>query len=148
MRYQVVDVLSAIDYVKPLLEKHWEEIAFYKDKIKLDPEWDFYKSLGDNIHCVVAFNEDKVVGYFVCFIKEHPHYKNSLWAQNDVLYIDPEYRGKGVGKGMIQFAEKALKYRGVEVLNINMKVNNLFDELLKDLDYNPYECIYSKFIGD
>ena len=31
--------------IKPLLEKHWEEVALHQGKIKLNPDWKEYARL-------------------------------------------------------------------------------------------------------
>lgn len=132
----------------PLLEKHWEEIALNKDKIKLNPDWDAYSDLedADVLRVFTARDGDKLVGYFVTFVKEHIHYKDHLFAYNDILFLSANYRKGFVGPKLMKFAEKCLKEDGVAVLVVNTKLHKPFDMLLKWLGYKHIENLYSKVL--
>jgi GNAT superfamily N-acetyltransferase len=132
----------------PLLEKHWQEIALNKDKIKLNPDWDAYADLEDAgvLRIFTARDDNKLVGYFVTFVKLHLHYKDHLFAYNDVLFLASDYRKGFVGPKLMKFAEKCLKEDGVAVLVVNTKLHKPFDTLLKWLGYKHVENLYSKVL--
>ena len=89
-----------------------------------------------------------MVGYFVIIARQHPHYKDHIFAANDIVYIDPDYRKGLAGYFLIKYAEKDLKKRGVSVLVVNTKVHKPFDAVLERLGFENVERIYSKYIGD
>lgn len=133
----------------PLLEKHWEEIALNKEKIKLNPDWKAYADLEDaDILKIFTAREDgkKLVGYFVVFVKAHIHYKDHLFAYNDILFVDEDYRKGFTSVRLMKFAEKCLKVDGVEVMVVNTKRHKPFDSLLIWLGYKHVENLYSKVL--
>jgi GNAT superfamily N-acetyltransferase len=89
-----------------------------------------------------------VVGYFVVLVGRNIHYKDHLFAQNDIIYVHPDYRKGSTGARLIKFAEKCLKEDGVSVLTINTKVHKPFDPLMERLGFNLIERVYSKYLGD
>ena len=76
----------------PLLEVHWEEIADDKDKIKLNPDDATYFLMQEKglLHCLICRFEGKIVGYLVTFLMHHPHYKDHIYAQNDIFFLHKE----------------------------------------------------------
>ncbi len=134
----------------PLLERHWEEIALNKDKIKLDPDWEAYETLelNGNLAIFTARVDEELVGYFVVIVGSNIHYKSTIFAENDLIYIAPEYRKGRIGANLIKFAQRYLKNDGVSVLNINTKTHKPFGKLLTYLGFNKIEEVYSKYLGD
>ena len=135
----------------PLIEKHWEEIAVNQDKIKLNPDFDKYVQMNDcGVLKVYTARDDfgKLIGYFLVMLAPHLHYQDHVFAMNDILYVDPAYRGSTVAYRLIKFVEKQLKEEGVSVLMINMKVHAPFDRFLEGLGFSNTERVYTKFIGD
>jgi len=147
--YQEESAQDCLEEIKPLIEMHWEEIAVYKDKIKLNPDFDKYLLLDSMgmLHILTARDDDKLIGYFISFIQPNMHYKDSLFATNDILYIDPVYRKGSVGYKLFKKAEDSLKGIGVDVIIIHSKVNNDFKPLMDKLGYERIEYNYSKHVG-
>lgn len=133
-----------------LIRLHWEEIAVNKDKIKLNPDWDAYHALEQNqrLKIFTARSEEELVGYFVVITGSNLHYKDHVFAVNDILYLRKEYRKGRTGIKLIKFAEKYLRDDGVSVLNINTKVHKPFDVLMEHMGFGLVERVYSKYIGD
>lgn len=146
--YQQESLVTVKADIIPLLEKHWEEVALNKEKIKLNPDWDAYANLEDaGVLKIFTSREDgKLVGYFVVFVKAHIHYKDHLFCYNDVIFIDEEYRKGFTSPRLIKFAEKCLKADGVEVMIVNTKMHKPFDSLLIWLGYKHIENLYSKVL--
>ena len=146
--YQQESLVTVKADIIPLLEKHWEEVALNKEKIKLNPDWDAYANLEDaGVLKIFTSREDgKLVGYFVVFVKSHIHYKDHLFCYNDVIFVDEEYRKGFTSPRLIKFAEKCLKADGVEVMIVNTKRHKPFDSLLVWLGYKHIENLYSKVL--
>lgn len=134
--------------IKPLLEKHWHEIAVNKENIKLNPDWHTYHLLEDAnvLKIFTARNEGVLVGYFVVLVKHNIHYKDHLFATNDVLFLSEDFRKGRTGVDLLKFAENCLKEDGVSVLTINTKCHKPFDRLLDWLGYTQIERVYSKYL--
>ena len=144
MNYQVERFAEVIDEIKPLLTAHWLEIARHKDKIALNPDYEKYRLLdeGGMLHVVTVRKETKLVGYFVTFVVPHIHYKDHTMATNDILYVDPDYRGGTAAFKMFKYAETTLKDMGVTKLTVNMKSAHEFGSLLEHMGYKEIEKVY------
>lgn len=134
------------DAATSLLWAHWREVALNKDIIPLDPDWDAYERLEDDgkLRIFTARDGIKLVGYFVVIVSSHLHYKSTLFAENDLIYLDPDYRKGHVAARLIRFAEKCLREDGVTVLMINTKDHRPFDPLLVRSGYGLVERVYGK----
>ena len=148
--YQTEKIIDIKDEIDPLIKLHWEEIALNKDKILLDPDWDKYFDLCDSdlLKTFTARLDGELIGYFVVMVYPHLHYKNNLFAVNDVIYLKEEFRNTSTGYKLISFAENSLKNAGVDVLVLNTKVHKPFDNLCEKAGYKLTERIYSKYLGD
>lgn len=134
--------------IKPLLQDHWEEVAVNKSVIKMNPDWEAYHNLEDNgaLRIFTARSDDTLIGYFVVLIRSHIHYKDHIFAANDVLFLKQEHRKGLTGAKLMKFAEKCLKDDGVSVLVVNTKRHKPFDGLLEWLGYSHVENVYSKYL--
>lgn len=141
---------EVVEDIKPLIENHWEEIALNKEKIKLNPDWEIYEALNDidRLRIFTVRDDGRLVGYNILIINKHLHYKDHVFAVNDLIFIDEAYRGRTVAYRLIKYVEKMLKESGVSVMVMNMKVKSPFDKLLEGCGFTYVERIYSKYIGE
>lgn len=146
--YQQEFLVTTEKDARPLLEKHWQEIAVNKEHIKLNPDWEAYADLeaSGNLKIFTARDGSALVGYFVVFVRNHIHYKDHLFAHNDILFLSEPYRKGFTGIKLIKFAEECLKADGVSVLTVNTKTHKPFDGVLQRLGFNHVENIYSKLL--
>lgn len=111
-----------LEEVKPLLEKHWDEISHFKD-IPLDPDYDLYLKMQQlkMIHCYSMRQPNGALsGYAVYFVRPNMHYKQCLTATEDIIFVDPEKRGYGMF--FISWCDEQLKKLGVQVVTHHIKV--------------------------
>lgn len=128
----------------PLLEKHYLEISHYLD-IPLDPDWPQYQKLEDVGALRVFTARDEALtmtGYAVFFVRHNIHYKSSLQALQDVLFIDPTNRG--FGAKFILWCDKELRAEGVQVVYHHVKDAHNFGALLERFDYQLVDHIYAR----
>ncbi len=129
---------QCINEIVPLFTNHWKEIANHQGVIPLDPDFDKYQNVEDNnmLRIYTARDDGKLIGYFISFVSPHMHYKSTIYALNDIMYIDPSYRGSTVGFRLIKGAMVDLKSNcGVDKLVIHMKVTHEFRKLLTKLGF-------------
>lgn len=132
-----------------MIAQHWEEIALNQDKIKLNPNWDAYRSLEGigAFRIFTARDDGKLAGYFAVFVEPNLHYQDHLFARNDVLFLNEDYRKGFCGVKLIRFAEKCLKDDGVSVLAINTKAHKDFSSILNWMGFDKTETVHTKYIG-
>lgn len=134
-----------------LIDLHYKEIALNQSKVKLNPDWALYAALEaeGKLKIFTARDAGVLVGYFVVVVGVNMHYKDHLFACNDIIYLHKDYRRGFAGVKLIKFAKACLTEDGVSVLTINTKVHQPFDKLLERLGFNLIERVYSSYLqGD
>jgi len=148
--YQVEKLRDIQQEMEPLLEAHYHEVhAFIEEGILLDPDWDKYYALEDlgMVHTVTARSEGLLVGYYVSGLSYNLHYKANLYANNDVLYLDPALRNTGAALDMFAYVEKCYIELGVDVMTVHMKNTAPFKSLCGAMGMKEIETMYGKYIG-
>jgi hypothetical protein len=144
---------ESIVHLKPelthLIQRHYEEIAWKRDKIPLDVDWERYGELerAGVVHFYTARMDGILIGYSCYIVNRHLHYKTTLFAQNDVLYIDKPYRGRK-GAGFIRWCEEQLKALGVQVHGLHIKKWFDWSPLALRMGFEHMDGIYMKWIGN
>ncbi len=142
--FQRENLVDIWDEMLPLFEKHYAEIAHYKD-IVLNPDKEIYMTLEQNnlIRAYTARDEDKsLIGYAVFFVKANMHYRDSLQASQDVIFIDPTKRGFGMK--FINWCDNELLKEGVQVVYHHVKKAHDFGKILERLNYKLVDLIYGR----
>ena len=88
------------------MEEHWKEIALDKELIKLNPDWEGYARL-DGINALrvyTARKDGKLVGYFVVIVGKSLHYRDHLFANNDIIFLAKSARRGLTGMKLIKYA--------------------------------------------
>lgn len=117
---------DVIEELKPLLARHWRELALYQDDIAFDPDYDKYAVLETTgiLRMYIARSDDAVVGYAVYVAVPHLHYRNDVWAKCDILWVAPEHRRQHTGVLLLRFVEAQLRAEGVSVMHTSGKVEH------------------------
>jgi GNAT superfamily N-acetyltransferase len=141
---------DVIEEAKPLLARHWEEIALFKDKVKLAPDYDKYAELaeGGNLHICTVRSDGELIGYHAAFLSNHPHYKNDLMALTDIFYLTPEFRRGLLGFRFFRFIEGELKKLGVVKMMAGSKTSLDLRVLFIRLGWIETDIMHGKYIGD
>lgn len=132
-----------------LFEKHYQEIAWKKDKIKLNPNYDKYNAAFDKglMKVYTARQDEKLIGYAVWLVAPHLHYQDTIKAMNDILYVDPDKRGGSVGIQLIKFSEKMLKEIGVNSIALHIKKSFDWGNVAVKMGYECTESNFEKYIS-
>ena len=154
--YEPVKLSEIKNTVWPLLLKHWDEIALNKNKVPLDPDWDYYFQLENAgaFQAIGALDENgTIVGYSSYFMQRNPHYKSLCMAIGDIFYLDPAYRKGWAGVGLLSAAEKHLyqvfrEQRDEASLYVvhKEKVHFPIGSVLTRLRYKLIEHYYAKLL--
>ncbi len=138
-------VENFIDEAMPLFEDHYLEIAKYKD-VPLDIDVTVYKVLEElgKLRVFTARDDDLLVGYAIYTVSPHPHYKGTIHAIQDILYLTPSYRKGRLGMKLISYADDRLQKEGAQVVTQHVKVYADFGGILELLGYEKMEHIWVK----
>lgn len=148
LTFQTERLSECLEEAKPLLARHWQEIALNKDIIPLAPDYQRYFSLErDQKLCVcTARDEGRIVGYAVYVYDRQLHYP-VLWAESDIFYVDPDLRRPRVAHRLIGFTEEELKHRGVRVMHSRAKIEHpAAGRVLESMGHKPIETVYAKVL--
>lgn len=150
LSFQVENYFDVIEEGRPLLLRHWDEIALDKDNVPLDPDWGRYESLerGGALSIVTARNNGKLVGYSVMVVQPGLHYRSCLEARMDIFWLAPELRGRMGGVRLFKAVEAELKRRGVKRIYAGSKLHKDSSRLFVALGYKPIEQWFSKWLGE
>jgi GNAT superfamily N-acetyltransferase len=135
--------------LKPLLARHWDEIAVHKD-IPLDPDWQRYHRMAEAgaLHIFICRVNGRIVGYAPFIVNHHLHYRQSKWAQNDIIWVAPEHRRGGLGHALLDVALKYLRRQGVQVVSIDAKTAHpALSALLDAMSFERVEVGHQLRIG-
>jgi GNAT superfamily N-acetyltransferase len=142
--YQHESFDHVIDEIKPMLEQHYYEVCAHPQVLKLNPDYTKYKEF-DRMGLIRIFtardqeHKARLIGYFISFIHPHMHYQDTVYAVNDVLYLDPEYRSGSVAYHLTNEALDDLKGCGVDIVTVHMKIKHEFRRLLRHLGFEQTE---------
>jgi len=136
---------SLIDEITPILEVHRNELQSFKD-MQLNPNWDVYRAIQEinKLMCLVAREDNEIVGYAIFVIDKNLHYKDFTFAVEDVFYIVGDKRGSRIAVNLIRKSEKILKEMGVDVITHHAKFINSFAPFLEKLGYKKTETMLAK----
>lgn len=137
--------------IQPVLRnEHWEEVGHYKD-IPIDMEWEKYAALEKmgKLMCFTIrgplneeFKETVLQGYAFFIVDKHLHYKNTIVASQDILYVRKPYRG--IGKTFLAWCDDQLKNEGVVTVTHHAKPWFNYGELFEKLGYEKAETLWSR----
>ncbi len=129
----------------PMMEAHYVECYPYQD-IGLQVDTALYEQCED-LDCFRAFTAragETLIGYAAFFMRHHAHYKLSLQAYHDSLYIAPDWRFGLTGPALIAYTERSLRDEGVQVVSQACKAGTDVGKLLMRLGYEAMDVIYTK----
>lgn len=144
--YQVETFDEAKEGIALLLHAHWHEVGLSHEVMPLNPDWEKYQAAYEagTLLIATARLDGALIGYNVFFIIPHIHYKTTMVAMNDVLFLQAAHRRGRVGMQLIAFAETVLRERGVVKVFMHVKKHLNFGSLLGYLGYAPEETVWAK----
>lgn len=140
---------SAVEELRPLTERHWQEVALNQDKVKLSPVWERYEELARQgiLRVIVARNSSKQpVGYIVALVMPHLHYRELLTAYVDIFFLLPEARNGMTGAMMFAFFESEMRRAGVRLMLSGTKLKLDLGKLFEWLDWTESDHLYQKLL--
>lgn len=96
----------------------------------------------ENVDLFVAELESKLIGYVLAF-HHYTFYANGLISWVEELYVEEEYRGNNIGKGLMQLIEDAAKERNTKLIALSTRRASKFYEAI---GYEKSATYYKKTI--
>ena len=133
------------DEAVELFKRHYEEVAERQDVIELDPNIERYNLLykAKTLEIHTARDNGKLIGYSLWVVVNHLHYKKSITASSDVLYISPEYRQGMLGYKFIKWTTEEIKKRNPQRILFHMKPFLDYGKIVERLGGHYFEKTYS-----
>lgn len=128
----------------PLMRAHWEEVANWKDDVPLDVDLPRLAQLEaqGSARAWTARADGELMGYVVCLVGPHLHYRSTLHAWIDVVYVVPALRSTGVGRRLLLKVMGDLKEIGVKRWIAHVKLAHDFGPLLDQFGMVATEVNY------
>jgi len=147
VEYNIENPSEIKEELLPLHEKHYED-DFRKSTTALDIDWGIYNLLYEDgsLICMIAREEEKIVGYMTTHVATHPHNKNTVLASMDTLFVDIEHRSKGIATGLMTSTEKEAYIRGAVYMNAGFRDEALAELVAGKLGYKKIECTLGKVL--
>lgn len=147
---QVETLRECMEEWLPLLPGHHAELALFKDKMPLDPNFDTYLAREDagELQFVTLRADGALVGYWISIIAPGLHYKSTLTATMDILYVHPDHRGQAAGFLLADTVKADLIRRGVKVWWAGSKMHKGIAWFLERLGMEKAEEYFVMWIGE
>lgn len=123
------DIDSILDLLAQVLDIHYNlrPDLFIKGKTKYD-RTELLSIINDNTKPIyLAIDNDKVMGYCFCIIKEcilDKHISKARTLYIDDLCVDNEYRNKHIGRIILDYVKDEAKKMNIEFITLNVWEGN------------------------
>jgi GNAT superfamily N-acetyltransferase len=146
--FQTESFEGALEELKPLLRRHYTEIATFQDEIEYDPDWDTYVSIEQmgKLLFYTARADGVLIGYILGFVMPHMHNKSTLHFTCDIYYVEPEHRKSGTGFRFFTSHDAHLKTLGVRRSIMGTKNTHNHEKLFTALGYVIEDVIMVKLL--
>lgn len=148
---QIESFAHCIPELMQLFPTHWEELALFRDRMPLSPQYREYirREQQGSLFLATIRWDGRIVGYYTAQVNPGLHYGQTLSATMDMLYVIPEVRNRGLAFPLFRLVEKELRRRGTQVWYSGYKTNNPLGlpQLLDVLGFEPADTYHAKWIG-
>ena len=147
---QIEKLADTLEEMKPYFPVHWEEFGLYKDRQPLDPQYDQYllREQQGQVALATLREDGKLIGYFPVFINPGLHYKTTLTATMDIVYLPEQYRGNKYGYMLFDCMRTELKRRGVKMWWVGSKNHKPIQHFFEQFGFELAETYHCMWLGD
>ena len=134
---QVERIEDVLEELKPVHAAHWQETERYRHGIALNPDYN-YMINAERTGRFMLFtvrNDDGLVGNCMMYLSRSTHTQRWV-AEEDTIFILPEYRKGRLGVSLIRYVEDVLRNMVVTEIRVTVKTVNDVGRLLTHLGYN------------
>lgn len=148
MQFQTESFSDVRGSIEGLLLDHYREVALHQDDVPLAPDWGLYQHLDESggLKIFTARQDGGLIGYAIFFVRYHAHYKETLCAINDIVFLRHGYRKGLAGAKLIRYADQELEAYGVDRIFWHIKYSNDFSPILHRMGYLDEEKIVGRLV--
>ncbi len=134
---QVERIEDVLHELKPVHSAHWQETERYRHGIALNPDYNYMINAerSGRFMLFTVRNQSGVVGNCMMYLSRSTHTQRWV-AEEDTIFILPEYRKGRLGVRLIRYVEDVLRNMGVTEIRVTVKTVNDVGRLLSHLGYN------------
>jgi GNAT superfamily N-acetyltransferase len=146
----IENLTETLEELKPFFPAHWLELGLWRDKMPLDPDYaEYLRRDGLGMLTLATVRDDgALIGYAVFQIAPAMHYRSTLAAHMDLIYLEPTKRGAGAGRMLGEVLIAELKRRGVGPIYAGSKNHKGIEGFWRSLGLEPVETIMGAWIGE
>lgn len=148
---QIESFEKALPELIKIFPTHWTELAIFKEKMPLSPQYDEYVKRERNgiLFLATVRKNGRIVGYYTAQVAPGFHYKETLTATMDMAYVVPEERQKGLALPLFRAVERELKRRGVKIWYSGWKTAKPLGmpDLLEAFGFSSADTYLAKWLG-
>jgi GNAT superfamily N-acetyltransferase len=131
---------------------HHAELALFQDRMPLAPQHDEYFRREQNGQLFLATMrwDGRIAAYQITNVAPGFHYGSTLTATQDLVYVHPEMRHKGLAFPLFRLVRRELERRGVKIWHVGYKSAKPLglDRLLPILGFTPGDTYLSRWIDN
>lgn len=144
MKLALGNIVDDAEDVDELVHDYYARTIASEGMRPLKFRWPAYFALERNGACKLftARESDGLIGFALYIVQEHLHHEGQIVAQCTMVGVRPEWRSKGLGRALVEFAEQWFKQHGVTHMVHHHRtlydVTPLFEKLgfeLKEVSY-------------
>lgn len=148
---QVESFERCIPELSAIFPQHWEELALFRDRMPLDPQYHEYcrREQTGKLMLVTVRESGRIVAYYTAQLAPGFHYQSTVTATMDMVYVLPEVRDRGYATPLFLRVERELKKRGVQLWYSGYKTMNALGlpRFLEAMKFSPADTYMAKWIG-
>jgi len=138
------------DGLEKIAYQDWLEIGVDHEKIPLEVDYDYYRSLerAGGYRAIAARHNGRLVGYNSFFLNRHTRHRNTVFGQNDVLYLLPDKRRGLLGFRFLAESDALLKAAGAVKVRYDVtEQHRALGVILERLGYRREAVAWTKVLA-
>lgn len=148
---QVESFEAALPELNVLFPRHWEELALFRDRMPLAPQYNEYvtRERSGRLFLATVRADGRLAAYYVAQTAPGFHYAGTFTAHMDIKYVVPDLRGRGLIVPLMRTVERELRRRGVQAWYSGYKTCTPLglDKILPALGFQPADSYLVKWLG-
>lgn len=136
---------ALLEELEPLALQHFKECdPFPELEPDMNPEIYFAADETGKLRIYTARADGKIVGYAVFVVYPHTHYKDSIQATPDLLYLEPSMRQGFNGIKFLRWMDEQLAAEGVQAVYQMSTMRKDIGAVLSRVGYEPIQVLWAR----